>query len=70
MDTIHFLDTFTMEELSNLLDEKVGPSITKEHIMSTFKLFDSSDKGYINFDDLKRISEELGENLNDEEIKV
>lgn len=31
-------------------------------------MFDKDQKGYINFEDLKRVVAELGENINDDEL--
>lgn len=77
MDSLHILmhffeipDAFSMEELAYVLEEKTGVNDVNDEISSTFKLFDANSKGYIDFEDLKRISVELGENLKDEEIRV
>lgn len=37
--------------------------------MKVFKLFDEDDSGYITFRNLKRICQELGESLTDDEIQ-
>lgn len=37
--------------------------------MKVFKLFDDDDTGYISFKNLKRVSQELGENIPDEELR-
>ena len=41
---------------------------TKEQISKSFELFDADKTGKISFDDIKRISEILGQHLSDEEI--
>ncbi|CAH2101396.1 unnamed protein product [Euphydryas editha] len=38
-------------------------------IMKSFRLFDMDDTGFISFDNLKRVTQILGENLTDEEIE-
>ena len=41
---------------------------SKEEIYRIFKLFDEDSTGRISFKNLKKISSEIGENLNDEEL--
>uniref|UniRef100_A0A0N5C862 EF-hand domain-containing protein n=1 Tax=Strongyloides papillosus TaxID=174720 RepID=A0A0N5C862_STREA len=64
-------EEFTVGELSELLTEKFVKcdvdEVTSE-LKSAFKMFDKDQKGYINFEDLKRVVAELGENINDDEL--
>jgi centrin-3 len=39
-----------------------------EEIRRAFALFDGDNTGKINFSDLKRVAQELGENLDDDEL--
>lgn len=52
-----------------LMTLKMGESDTKEEILKAFRLFDNDCTGKINFHNLKRVARELGEHLNDEELK-
>lgn len=55
-----------MEVISHKLAEKDS----KAEILKAFKLFDKDHTGFITFENLRQIAVELGEGLNDEEIKV
>ena len=50
----------------NILLDKINERDSKEHITEAFGLF--AKNGKISFADLKRVSQEIGENINDEEI--
>lgn len=52
-----------------LMTLKMGESDTKEEILKAFRLFDDDCTGKISFNNLKRVARELGEHLNDEELK-
>ncbi|CEF68588.1 EF-hand domain and Complex 1 LYR protein family and EF-hand domain pair and Nicotinamide N-methyltransferase-like family-containing protein [Strongyloides ratti] len=64
-------EEFTVGELSELLTEKFVKCDISEatsELKSAFMMFDKDQKGYINFEDLKRVVAELGENINDDEL--
>lgn len=52
-----------------LMTLKMGESDTKDEILKAFRLFDDDCTGKISFNNLKRVARELGEHLNDEELK-
>lgn len=49
---------------------KMADKDSKEEIIKAFKLFDDNCTGKITFSNLKRIAQELGENIADEELQV
>lgn len=51
-----------------LMKVKMSERDSHEEILKAFRLFDDEDKGIISFDSLKRVANELGEDLNDEEL--
>jgi centrin-1 len=60
----------SFDNFLNLMSTKMSEKDTKEEILKAFKLFDDDDTGKISFDNLKRVANELGENLTDEELQV
>lgn len=52
-----------------LMTLKMGEADTKEEIIKAFRLFDDDCTGKISFNNLKRVARELGEHLNDEELR-
>lgn len=49
---------------------KMAEKDSREEIIKAFKLFDDNCTGKISFCNLKRIAQELGENIADEELQV
>ena len=52
------------------MSTKMSEKDTKEEILKAFKLFDDDDTGRISFNNLKRVANEHGEHLTDEELQV
>merc|ERR1711924_84602 len=50
-------------------DRQVGEKDTREDIEKVFNLFDDDNTGKISFCNLARVAEELGENIDDEELQ-
>lgn len=69
---INKLDTgeVTQEEFIHLASAKMGERDTREEIMKVFDLFDEDHTGKITFRNLKRVVQELGEDLTDQDITV
>jgi centrin-1 len=54
----------------DVISFKLTEKDTRDEILKAFKLFDKDQTGFITFENLQQIATELGEGLNDEEIKV
>ncbi len=50
------------------MTERMNSRDTREEIMKVFALFDEEGTGKITFRNLKRVAQELGEDLTDEEL--
>lgn len=62
-------DSITLEQFVSLMSEKIADKGAKEEIFKAFCLFDDDNTGKITFKNLKRVAEELGENLSEEELR-
>lgn len=62
-------ETITEEQFVDIMSEKIAEKDTREEILKAFRLFDNDQTGKISFKNLKRVAEELGENLTDEELR-
>merc|ERR1711879_832945 len=56
-------------EFLQMMTGKMGEKDTREDIEKVFKLFDNDSTNKISFRNLARVAEELGENIDDEELQ-
>lgn len=61
--------TIDFNDFLRILVYKMGEKETKEEVQRAFHIFDEGDKGFIGLDDLKLVSERLGQNLTEDELK-
>ena len=62
-------DSITLEQFVSLMTEKIADKGAKEEIFKAFCLFDDDNTGKITFKNLKRVAEEHGETLSEEELR-
>jgi centrin-1 len=71
-DAGHKLDesggSVEFQEFAEMMTERMNSRDTREEIMKVFALFDEEGTGKITFRNLKRVAQELGEDLTDEEL--
>merc|ERR1712084_212335 len=56
-------------EFLNMMTARMGDRDSREEIIKVFRLFDDDETGKISFKNLKRVAQELGENMTDEELQ-
>merc|ERR1712188_209751 len=61
--------TIEFAEFLEMMTGKMGEKYTREGIEKVFKLFDDDNTNKISFRNLARVAEELGENIDDEELQ-
>merc|ERR1712007_272497 len=61
--------TIEFAEFLAMMTGKMGEKDTREDIEKVFKLFDDDNTNKISFRNLARVAEELGENIDDEELQ-
>ena len=65
----NWIDTIEFAEFLQMMTGKMGEKDTREDIEKVFKLFDDDNTNKISFRNLARVAEELGENIDDEELQ-
>ncbi|OTF81038.1 hypothetical protein BLA29_007628 [Euroglyphus maynei] len=55
-------------DFEQLMIKRITEKTVNDEIMKAFQLFDTNRTGKITFDDLKRVSNELGEKITDDEL--
>ena len=63
------LTTITFDQFLPIAAKKFEEKSTREEIMKAFSLFDADNTGRITFENLKQVAIELGENLEDDELR-
>merc|ERR1711959_889919 len=61
--------TIEFSEFLQMMTGKMGEKDSREDIEKVFKLFDNDSTNKISFRNLARVAEELGENIDDEELQ-
>merc|ERR1712006_5785 len=61
--------TIEFAEFLQMMTGKMGEKDTREDIEKVFKLFDDDNTNKISFRNLARVAEDLGENIDDEELQ-
>merc|ERR1712153_77904 len=61
--------TIEFGEFLEMMTGKMGEKDSREDIEKVFKLFDDDNTNKISFRNLARVAEELGENIDDEELQ-
>lgn len=56
------------DEFLDLMTSRLAGSDSKEDVQKIFELFDDDKTGYISLQNLKRVAQELGENMDDSEL--
>ena len=56
-------------EFLEMMTQKMAERDPRDEMLKAFRLFDDDDTGKISFKNLKRVAQELGENMTDEELQ-
>ncbi|XP_070561160.1 centrin-3 [Ptychodera flava] len=60
----------SFEDFNEVMTDWMLERDPQEEIMKAFRLFDDDDSGKISLRNLRRVARELGENMNDEELRA
>jgi Ca2+-binding EF-hand superfamily protein len=61
--------TIDFKEFLDIMTYKMSEKDNPEEIEKAFKLFDIENKGYITYEDLRQIANELKENISEDELR-
>lgn len=61
--------TIDFNDFLDLMTARMSSKDSREDILKVFRLFDDDNKGKISLDNLRRVARELGEDMNEEELK-
>ncbi|MFH4979493.1 hypothetical protein AB6A40_006202 [Gnathostoma spinigerum] len=60
---------FNVDDLVDVLGSRLNEENRMAEMRAAFELFDSDSKGYITVEDLRKVTQELGENLDEDQLK-
>ena len=61
--------TISFKEFLDVMTAKVGENSSRDELARVFRLFDTTGGDIITLEHLKKVSQEVGDNLSDEELK-
>merc|ERR1719502_224787 len=61
--------TIDLDEFQTMMTARIGDAASREERMKLFALFDDDNTGGITFKNIKRVAEDLGENMSDEDLQ-
>jgi len=61
--------TIDLDEFQTMMTARIGDAASREERMKLFALFDDDSTGGITFKNIKRVAEDLGENMSDEDLQ-
>lgn len=61
--------TIELDEFMALMAEKISERNPEEELKKAFRIYDDDDSGGISLENLKKVANELGENVSEEDLK-